>query len=70
MTTKDLIGDKVIDLGYEFGRMVEPLPDHELKTELHDALQILCEQYIEEKYPDTEDLHDVRFTVSIESFWK
>ena len=70
MTTKDLIGDKIIDLGQELGRMGESLPDHEIKTELHDALQILCEQFIEEKYVDIDDLVDVRFTVSIESFWK
>ena len=70
MTTKDIIGDKIIDLGQELGRMGESLPDHEIKTELHDALQIRCEQYIEEKYVDIEDLVDVRFTVHIESFWK
>ena len=70
MKTKDLIGDKVFDLGQEYGRMVDSLPHHELKTAIIDAIQDTCERYIQEKYVDTEDLHDVLFTVSIETLWK
>jgi hypothetical protein len=69
MTTKDLIGDKVIDMGHEFGRILETLPDHEIPTQLHDAIQAVVDRWVEEKYPDDTDLHDARFTIAIETFW-
>ena len=69
MTTKDLIGDKIIDMGHAFGRIIEPLPDHEIPTQLHDSIQAVVDRWVEEHFPAASDLHDVRFTVSVETLW-
>ena len=69
MTTKDLIGDKVIDMGHEFGRILETMNDDAIPTELHDAIQAVVDRWVEEKYLDHVDLHDARFSIAVETLW-